>query len=168
MKKPNVTFRRRERDCGKNKDLRERGEALGIIYDYDVMVGDEIVACFQRYGVNGGGSYELVDRLGRPLVRPDRLTRLHIGEECRSKDEFFGVLKTVHIPTAEECAAYEKQEQRARVLEARQQEREARKHRVMAAGPKLLAMLKQCLYDPAKVTKRRHREIVALITKLEA
>ncbi len=124
-------------------DLNEkikRGEIAGpLVYDFKVTLGGEHVATFLRYR----NAYELHDRIGRPIVAPDRTWHKHIGERARTQALFGKTLAAVEIPTAKQCSAWQASERRRVAREKAAAQRRQQLERVRSAAPALLAVAEE-------------------------
>ena len=76
-----ITFERFTRDCPRNDDIVARGGATrDLIYDYRVLRDGEHIATFRR----DGNGYELYDRIGGAVVRPDATGARTSGRSARA------------------------------------------------------------------------------------
>ena len=101
-----VTFKKVERDCLYNEELRALGATRGFIFDHEVMIGEERVAVFLSRGSRTRG-FILADANRQVIIREED-SRKHSframfgGEPCFGgmKVEFEAILTAAGIVAA--------------------------------------------------------------------
>jgi len=108
-----ITFKRTERECLHNTNLRESGSSRGIIYDWQVHLNGEHIATWCQ---EKRRSYGLADAEGVPLGYANR----RVLARCKGDFHRLVVANFDRIPTKEQLA------ERSRERCAREKAEEAR------------------------------------------
>lgn len=141
-----IKFERFERDCQRNKNIRNDGETAGIIYDWRVIIGGEHRATLYREP----SGYEIRDPDHRPIQTAARAAQTwggrHRGSTVDKRADFeqfvTDLLREDRIPTLVFLAQLRVAEAAAKVARDLQARQNIRDWRAQKQGPALLKALK--------------------------
>ena len=133
-----VTFKKVERVCPKNREIKEKGEKRGIIYDYEIWENGVKKGVFWKCWSRG---YEFKDNGGDKIKVKGRYIL------ADSQKNFESVYKDYkrYIPTAEQIAEREAKKQREREANEESQRQHRVKHLKELAAPEMYEALKHML-----------------------
>jgi hypothetical protein len=136
---PDIKFIKTERKCGFNETIRQKGETLGIIYDYAIMIDGVKRGEFRR-NVHSNG-YELFDTGYKAIKNPDST----VGRAIRANSKSCFLQTVEHhigiIPTDEQIKERQAAETKAADKRDAAAAEERRIRTIKEAGVELLTAL---------------------------
>lgn len=165
--KNDIQFKKIERVCGYNEDIKAKGKGR-LIYDFQVWVNGEHRANWcPRYGGHG---YELRTPDRREAITHEAGSwRLPVVAKFQSKllEVIEGLLEAGKLPTTAQLDQLTREREAKELEEKRQEEERLRLHYIKEAGPALLdalaAVLIYCATLDIEFTKDLAKQVNAAI-----
>ena len=155
------TFRKKERSCVHNDEIRKKGEKRGIIYDYEILEDGKPIAVFSA---SFGRGYILEDLAG------DKIKNLKINGltnciEVDSQKEFEStIVRWRHlVPSEADLAARKAEEDERRRLQAIRDKEQQRVSRIRNQAEAMYHLLTHAMDCLPPVEQEIARKIVSIV-----